>query len=457
MKILTFQRLKSPISVIILLILISLLTSCNSDETIEIITESAPITQSNITIYDENKLTDDYIFISPFRENTSFLIDRLGNILHRWSSSKSVFMAYLREDGSAVRSITTGIDNGINLGGNTGAIEVIDKNNNLIWEWTLDTPTDVLHHDIALLPNGNILASVWTVKDRIEAIENGRDPSTIIDDKLVIDRIIEIEPIGTNQANIVWEWSVWDHLVQDFDASKFNFGDISTGRLFDINQSSEGVNFTHGNGLDYIPSLDQIILNSRVLNEFIIIDHNTSTAQAATNTGGRYNRGGDILFRWGNPASYNSGTINDQQLHDQHDATFVGNNSFSRGTFLVFDNQDDLTFSTIKEININVTADGFYDNIPISGNNPTAPIWTYSSPEIFSGRTSGAQRLTSGNTLITSTSSNIIREVNYNNEVVWELDASIEVDGELEINSSGFKSRSYSKIYDGVIALDIME
>ncbi|WP_405379057.1 aryl-sulfate sulfotransferase [Nonlabens sp. Asnod3-A02] len=440
-----------------LLILTSLIISCNDDEAIEIITDPVPTIQSNITVYDVNNLTDDYVFISPFRENTSFLIDRLGNILHRWTSSESVFMAYLREDGSAVRAINTGVDNGINLGGNTGAIEIIDKENNQIWKWTLDTPTDVLHHDIALLPNGNILASVWTVKDRIEAIENGRDPSTIIDDKLVIDRIIEIQPIGTNQANIVWEWSVWDHLVQDFDASKLNFGNASNAQLFDINQSTEGINFTHGNGLDYIPSLDQIILNSRVLNEFIIIDHNTSTTQAATSTGGRYNRGGDILYRWGNPASYNSGTINDQQLHDQHDATFVGNNNFSRGTFLVFDNQDSSTFSTIKEININVTADGFYDNIPTSGNNPTAPIWTYSSPEILSPRTSGAQRLDSGNTLITSTSSNVIREVNYNNEVVWEMDASIEVNGELEINSSGFKSRSYSKIYDGVIALDIME
>jgi hypothetical protein len=244
-------------------------------------------------------------------------------------------------------------------------------------------------------------------------------------------------------------------LVQDFDASQLNFGDASNGSLFDINQSTEGDNFTHINGLDYIPSLDQIILNSRVLNEFIIIDHGITTAEAASNTGGRYNKGGEILYRWGNPESYNAGTILDRQLHDQHDATFVGNNSLSRGTFLVFDNQDDPNFSTVKEININVTVDGVYDAIPSTGNSPSSPIWSYSSDEIYSARTSGVQRLASGNILITSTSGDIIREVNYENEVLWEFDARIAVDGVLEIDSSGFKCRGYEKNYPGVAALGL--
>ena len=452
-KLLTFKIPRMYSKVIFILISCVLLYSCKDNDDTTAIPEVIP--QSNITVYNQDQLTDDYVLISPFRGNSSFLMDRLGTVLHRWSSAESTLMGYLREDGSVVRSIVTGADNGITIGGKTGAIEIIDKDNNQIWKWTLDSSTEALHHDIALLPNGHILASVWVVQDRATCIANGRDPNSIVADRLVIDKVIEIEPVGTDQANIVWEWSLWDHLVQDFDASQLNFGDASNGSLFDINQSTEGDNFTHVNGLDYIPSLDQIILNSRVLDEFIIIDHNTTTAEAASNSGGRYNKGGEILYRWGNPESYNSGTNLDRQLHEQHDATFVGNNSLSRGTFLVFDNQDDPNFSTVKEININVSVDGVYDAIPSTGNSPSSPIWSYSSDEIYSPRTSGAQRLASGNTLITSTSGDIIREVNYENEVLWEFDARIAVDGVLEINSSGFKSRSYEKNYSGVTALGL--
>jgi hypothetical protein len=439
--------------VIFILLSCVILYSCKDNDDTIAVPEDIP--QSNITVYNQDQLTDDYVLISPFRGNSTFLMDRLGTVLQRWSSAESTLMGYLREDGSVVRSIVTGVDNGITIGGKTGAIEIIDKDNNQIWKWTLDSSTEALHHDIALLPNGHILASVWVVKDRATCIANGRDPSSLVADRLVIDKVIEIEPVGTDQANIVWEWSLWNHLVQDFDASQLNFGDASNGSLFDINQSTEGENFTHVNGLDYIPSLDQIILNSRVLDEFIIIDHGITTAEAASNTGGRYNKGGEILYRWGNPESYNSGTSLDRQLHDQHDATFVGNNSLSRGTFLVFDNQDDPNFSTVKEISINVTADGVYDAIPSTGNSPASPTWSYSSDEIYSARTSGAQRLSSGNTLITSNSGDIIREVNYENEVLWEFDARIAVDGVLEINSSGFKSRSYERNYPGVTALGL--
>jgi hypothetical protein len=452
-KLFSFKNFRTYSKLVFILLSCILLDSCKNNDDTTNFPEVIP--QSNITVYNQDQLTDDYVLISPFRGNSTFLMNRLGTVLQRWSSTESTLMGYLREDGSVVRSVFTSVDNGITIGGKTGAIEIIDKDNNQIWKWTLDSSTEALHHDIALMPNGNILASVWVVKDRATCIANGRDPSSIVADRLVIDKVIEIEPVGTDQATIVWEWSLWDHLVQDFDASQLNFGDASNGSLFDINQSTEGENFTHVNGLDYIPSLDQIILNSRVLDEFIIIDHGITTAEAASNTGGRYNKGGEILYRWGNPESYNSGTNPDRQLHDQHDATFVGNNSLSRGTFLVFDNQDDTNFSTVKEISINVTVDGVYDAIPATGNSPTSPIWSYSSDEIYSPRTSGAQRLASGNTLITSTSGDIIREVNYENEVLWEFDARIAVDGVLEIDSSGFKSRSYERNYPGVTALGL--
>lgn len=45
-----------------------------------------------------------------------------------------------------------------------------------------------------------------------------------------------------------------------------------------------------------------------------MIDHSTTTTEAASHQGGRSDRGGDLLFRWENPRVYRSGTNVDQQL-----------------------------------------------------------------------------------------------------------------------------------------------
>lgn len=58
------------------------------------------------------------------------------------------------------------------------------------------------------------------------------------------------------------------------------------------------------NGIDYNPVLDQIALSTHNLNEWYIIDHSTTTAEAATSSGGNSGKGGDLLYRWGNPAAY---------------------------------------------------------------------------------------------------------------------------------------------------------
>ena len=59
----------------------------------------------------------------------------------------------------------------------------------------------------------------------------------------------------------------------------------------------------HSNGIDYNPELDQIMLSPRNFSEVWIIDHSTTPGR-----GGRapaaeiVARGGDLLYRWGNPA-----------------------------------------------------------------------------------------------------------------------------------------------------------
>mgnify|MGYP007000438460 len=55
--------------------------------------------------------------------------------------------------------------------------------------------------------------------------------------------IVELHP---PEGNIVWEWHLWDHLIQDVDPSLSNFGNISEHpELFDINLNGP-VSFDNG-------------------------------------------------------------------------------------------------------------------------------------------------------------------------------------------------------------------
>ena len=62
------------------------------------------------------------------------------------------------------------------------------------------------------------------------------------DNELWPTYIVEVEPIGFDSINIVWEWHLWDHLVQDYDSTKQNYGVVSDNpHLLDVN-------FYSGNG-----------------------------------------------------------------------------------------------------------------------------------------------------------------------------------------------------------------
>lgn len=67
------------------------------------------------------------------------------------------------------------------------------------------------------------MLAVTTMK-QAEAIQAGRDPNNLTQEKLFNEQILELKPVGANGANIVWEWNIKDHLIQDFDATKDNFG-----------------------------------------------------------------------------------------------------------------------------------------------------------------------------------------------------------------------------------------
>jgi hypothetical protein len=180
------------------------------------------------------------------------------------------------------------------------------------------------------------------------------------------------------------------------------------------------------NAVTLHPELDLIVLSAANLNELWVIDHSTTTEEAASGTGGRWGRGGEILWRWGSPRNYGAGDDSDQQLHFQHDPTWVPGSRSGELRLLVFNNGDDgphRDFSTVDELVLPFDADSGFRREPGRPFGPTEPSWTYRLPEdCTSSFISGARRLPNGNVLICSGAPGQLLEVTRDGEVVWDYE-----------------------------------
>lgn len=367
---------------------------------------------------------DGYTLFNPLRSVDSWLVDGRGGLVHRFRSAYTPGTAiYLRPNGNLLRSGRLGNTHFL-VGGAGGIVEEIDWQDNVVWSFTLSDDRYLLHHDVEELPNGNLLMIAWEKIDAAQAIAAGRDPALLPEGEVWPDKIIEVDAGGT----IVWEWRAFDHLIQDFDPTKGNHGPIGQhpGRIdFNYVINAGEADWMHTNGIAYHAGLDQIMLSVRSFDELWVIDHSTTTAEAAGSTGGRSGRGGDLLYRWGNPRAYGSGTAADQRLFKQHDAHWIPPGLPGAGNILVFNNGTDRPgghASSVDEIvPPPVDPNGNYAR---SGGafGPSGPTWSFtSSPPtaFYSQFVSGAQRLPSGNTLICAGWIGTLFEVTPANDVVW--------------------------------------
>ncbi len=367
-----------------------------------------------------------YTLFAPKHNSITYLIDNEGREVHRWDKSEYEpgQSVYLLENGHLLRCCFT-LGRGLTRGGEGGRLEEYDWDGNLVWEFDYATDNYMLHHDIAVLPNGNILALAVEKKTYEECIAAGFEPHMLRDRELYPDYVIEIEPTRPYGGKIVWEWHVWDHLIQDFDRAKADYGDVAGHPelvYVHCNDRPAPAFWNHMNSIAYNEKLDQIVLSVRGCNEIWVIDHSTTTREAAGHIGGKGGKGGDLLYRWGNPKAYKRGTRHDRKLFEQHDAHWIPEGYPGQGHILVFNNGIDRDYSSVEEIMLPMDQNGNYIIQARRPYGPDAPVWSYkaeNSREFYSSQISGAHRLPNGNTLICAGVQGEFFEVTPHGETVW--------------------------------------
>ncbi len=375
-----------------------------------------------------------YNLIFPHAQSTVFLLDNCGELVHFWED-EPVFApgntVYIMENGNLIkckRNSNSAINDPIWAGGAGETVEVRTWENDLIASFTLNNSSYRLHHDVAPMPNGNILMIAWENKSGAEAHQAGRDTSSLSQGKIWSEAIFEWNP---TIDSIVWEWHVWDHLVQDFRSDMDNFGVIAHHpELININYDEPigHPDWLHINAIDYNPVLDQIVLSVPHFDEFWIIDHSTTTEEASKHSGGNSGKGGDLLYRWGNPMAYGRGDLADKKLFFQHDVHWVeplaerGSENFAK--IGLFNNRVEQNRSTINLIITN------YDEAKAAYNMngevflPLDFERTIMHPKgemrASSSSLSSAQLLPNGNVLACSGRSGFSYELSPDGQVAWE-------------------------------------
>ena len=396
-------------------------------------------TQTVGTFLNTQESFNGYTLLDPMGSTSTYLINNCGEVVNTWTSEyPSGGACYLLEDGSLVRGCR--VNGAFSGGGVGGRLERRSWEDELVWELDWADDTKHHHHDFAWMPNGNVLVLAWELKSAEEAAEAGR----LNAQTMWPESITEIAPSLPEGGTAVWEWHAWDHLVQNSDPDLPSYGEPSDfPHRIDVNYANVGGgggpggansgDWMHANALNYNAMLDQIAISSRRFNEMWVIDHSTSTEEAA-------GPAGDVLYRFGNPAAYGRGTEEDQIFFGQHDVQWIPEGHPQAGNFMIYNNGDGRPGCACSTIDVWIPPLSNDWSYELQVDAPWGPsAWDWSYPEtpatsFFSPNISGVQPQPNGNYLICEGAGGRLFEVTQEGLVVWEY---INPEGNFGISPQG--------------------
>lgn len=453
----------------------------------------------------ETGALDGYVLLAPLNSKSIHILDLDGKIVHTWKTGHTPGAAtYFLPNGHLLRCGQQDPNPRFHGGGIGGHVQELDWDGTLVWEYELDNDQLTQHHDVKPLPNGNLLVIAWEYHSKEEAAAHGRLPDYCHEQGLWCDVIQEVKPTLPKGGEVVWQWRSWDHILQDQDAAKPGYAKVAEHpERIDVNadcrylpkqesdedrakreklqremkrlgyaggddddkpkkggaQPAEAAgkdgkpaaapksskieaDWLHTNSVDYLPGEDLILLSTPHMCEVWVIDHSTTTAEAASESGGRWKHGGGFLYRYGNPRNYGHGEAADRRLFAQHNAQWLPGAKAGELHVLVYNNGSERPgneYSSVDELVLPFDSkQGFVRNA-LGSFGPDAASWSYSEPEKFySPFISGAQRLPNGDTLVCEGVKGRAFEVNRDGKIVWDFWSPL--GGEIEPSKTGGKA-----------------
>ncbi len=403
-------------------------------------------------LYSENdQVSEGYVLYSPSSSNKAYLIDNCGYVVNEWTfnGSSNYSGTYLLKDGSICK---------LNLSSGGGAaafgsacFERRDWDDNLIWSYCGTGRYEGIHSDFYHLPNGNFIALVQDPHSASEAIQMGVNPNSI-GNSYDTESVIEFSPIGTNDAEVVWEWHLWDHLIQDFDPNMMNYGVVADHpEKYDANIMGS---LAHFNGMHYDAERDHIIMSSWQDGEIYIIDHSINSYDAA-------GPAGDFLWRWGKPSNYDA--PGSQMLSGQHNPKFIPDNYAVHGGKISVFNNGYSGASGSGSCIINAVYDPLTNTYAKGTNGAFLPedfdfVWAgdiFPGDDMYSGIMGGADVQSNGNIVTCEATTGRFSESTPDGDVVWIYQSPQSGNGITNqggtANSDVYKVSKYAPDYAGLV------
>ena len=250
-----------------------------------------------------------------------------------------------------------------------GRCYVLDLDGNTIWVSPVGYSVS---HDCSIMPDGSVL---MLCKESKSIVQGG------VTRTWVGDRIVQMN-MSTNA--VIWEWSTFTgYSTLDYDTLQSNYWN----------------DWTHCNSLLFVESQNAFYLSSRHLSRVTKIDYATKK----------------ITWNMGFALASGQASFGDNLFSYQHAPEFLAN-----GNILLFDNGN-------RRDHVARTASTGYSRaveLQLSGApvNAASIVWQWRLPT-YTDKTGDVDRLANGNTLVTSTASNGIFEVNSAGQEVWRLQA----------------------------------
>ncbi|WP_375242256.1 aryl-sulfate sulfotransferase [Lacinutrix sp.] len=392
-----------------LLLLVTIL-SCKNDDNISSSTTSTEAIEltENIEVYNSNKIDNSITLAVEKATQYAYLIDKQGNKKHEWTFENQLGNDLQILQNGQLLGLFKDDNAAITFGGYGGIIRLINIDNTIDWEYTISSENEIAHHDVEMLPNGNVLVLVWDKIDEQEAEANGAFGSS----NIYPEKLVEINP---NTNAIVWHWRSWQHIIQDQKSGLPNYGIVADNpQLININFNPlQNGDIMHANGIDYDSDKDIIYVSVNAYSEIWVIDHSTTITEAASHSGGNYNKGGDLLYRFGNPLAYDN-TFGEKLFDRNHFPNLLEDDVLGKGNMLVYVNGVTEEQSIVYELDMPEN----FNLLPNTNNEPNI-VWEFRNENLYNGIISGAVRLKNGNTLICEGDYGFW-EVTPEKEVVWK-------------------------------------